>query len=64
MSTEANKTLVRRYRDIHNSNNLAALERSSLRTSSATMVFLGSLQGLKVGRWPIWHSLLLSPTVM
>jgi len=26
MSTEANKTLVRRYRDIHNSNNLAALD--------------------------------------
>ncbi len=26
MSTEANKALVRRYRDIHNSNNLAALD--------------------------------------
>ncbi len=45
MSTEANKTLVRRYRDIHNSNNLAALDE----IVAANIISHNGLPGLPPG---------------
>jgi hypothetical protein len=56
MSTEANKALVRRYREAHNTNNLALLDEVEAADIKSHSGMPGRASGLQGARWSIKHS--------
>ena len=60
MSTEANKVLVRRYREAHNTNDLALLDEVVAADIKSHNGIPGLPSAFREARWPIEGSWLLS----